>query len=146
MHHPDDLRTFLRRLRLTPAADAPFNARSTAQHTSVEHFLGTAIRQGYLDRQRVGDTGKGAKKRGRAAAGTQAANGEEAVFEWRWGARAYAEVGEADVARFVAEFMVERTRGEEEEGVQESPETRKMREGMMKGIERAAGGSLAELA
>lgn len=111
-----------------------------------------AIRQGYLDRQRVGEGKGGQKKRGRAPAATQGGNNDDAVMlEWRWGPRAMAEVGEQDIARFVAEFMVDRTRGDmeveddEEEGVREDPETKKMREGMLRGIERAAGGNLVGL-
>ena len=34
---------------------------------------------------------------------------------------------------------------EEEENAEEDPEVKKMREGMMRGIERAAGGNLTEL-
>lgn len=141
----------LRRLRLTTNSQIPRNARSTQQSLTLEQYLNNAIRQGYLERQRVGEVKGQQKKRGRAAAVTQGgANDDAIVFEWRWGPRAYAEVGEQDVARFVAEFMVERTRGdvndeEEEENVGEDPEAKKMREGMMRGIERAAGGNLTEL-
>ena len=31
------------------------------------------------------------------------------TYEWRWGARSHAEVGEQALAAFVAEFMAERT-------------------------------------
>ena len=115
---------------------------------TVENFFNLAIRQGYLDCQRVGDAKGAQKKRGRAAAATQ--GGEEPVaLEWRWGPRAMAEVGEYDIARFVADFMVERTRGEaaddDDDDLEEDPEARKMREGMMRGIERAAGGNLVPL-
>ena len=30
------------------------------------------------------------------------------TYEWRWGARSHAEVGEDAIARFVADFMAER--------------------------------------
>lgn len=143
------MKSILRRLRLTPTTAVPRNARSTAANTTLEAFLGNAVRQGYLDLQRVGDVKGAQKKRGRATA-TQA-NGDDAVaLEWRWGPRAMAEVGEHDVARFVADFMVERTRGETEnddddDDAQESPEAKKMREAMMRGIDRAAGGDLVQL-
>lgn len=148
----DELRTLLRRLRLTSTSQVPRNSRSVQQSLTVEQFLAMAIRQGYLERQRVGEAKGGQKKRGRAPATIQGGNNDDAVmFEWRWGPRATAEVGEQDIARFVAEFMVDRTRGDvevendEEGGVQEDPETRKMREGMLRGIERAAGGNLVGL-
>ena len=56
------------------------------------------------------------------------------------------EVGEADVARFVSEFMVERARAEAGEDEEEDGEqTQKAREAMLKGVERAAGGELLEV-
>ncbi|KIP01274.1 hypothetical protein PHLGIDRAFT_97080 [Phlebiopsis gigantea 11061_1 CR5-6] len=147
----NDLRTLLRRLRLTANTQVPRDARASLQHYTLDQFLSTAIRQGYLDRQRIGEAKGAQKKRGRASA-TQGGNNDDAVIlEWRWGPRAMAEVGEQDIARFVADFMVERTRGdvdsEDDEGgnAHEDPETKKMRDGMLKGIGKAAGGNLAEL-
>lgn len=127
----------------------PRDSRSVYQSLTLEQFLTAAIRQGYLDRQRVGEAKGAQKKRGRGPTATQGGNNDDSiVFEWRWGPRAMAEVGEQDIARFVTEFMVERTRGDadveddDEDNVQEDPETKKMKEGVMRGIERAAGGNL----
>lgn len=109
-------------------------------------------------------------KRGRASA-----NDDEggAIYEWKWGSRAQAEIGEAAVGRFVGEFMVERALkaaaaarqdddddDDEEEGEQRNnrrnragkkgrngagdDDPEKMLEAMMKGINRAAGGKLRE--
>lgn len=112
---------------------------------TVDQFLALSIRQGYLEKLRVGET-KATKKRGRAAAATQNGNAEEIAFEWRWGPRSMAEVGEADIARFVSEFMVERGRAEAgEDDDEEVPQTQKTTDAMYKGIERSAGGELSEV-
>ena len=147
-----DLKAFLRRLRLQPNTPVPTNARVQHPQVPLETFLGQCVRQGYLDLQRLGDAKGAQKKRGRALAATQAGNGEEAVIlEWRWGPRARAEVGEQDVARFVADFMVERARREatadddDDDDIEETPEVKKLRERTFGGIEKAAGGQLAAL-
>ncbi|EKM51401.1 uncharacterized protein PHACADRAFT_152114 [Phanerochaete carnosa HHB-10118-sp] len=152
---PDnDLKAYLRRLRLNQNTPIPTNARLPHAAPTLEAFLWQCVRQGYLDLQRLGDAKGGPKKRGRAPAATQVGNGgdEAVVYEWRWGPRAQAEVGEQDVARFVADFMVERARHEaaggdtdEDEDAGETAEVKKMRERTMGGIERAAGGNLAVL-
>ena len=80
---------------------------------TLDAYLALLSRQGYVERQRVGEAGKktaAGGKRGRAPAATQAnaAAGEEGTaFEWRWGNRAHSEVGEMAIAAFAAEFMVE---------------------------------------
>ena len=87
-------------------------------------------------------------------------------WEWRWGPRAAAEIGEAAVARFVAEFMAERASGgggagrnaadgaggeegsDEEVGGRRArahrEEAQKRLKALLKGVELAAGGDLAE--
>lgn len=146
----DDLKTFLRRLRLLPTTPIPTNSRVQHPAHTLENFLAISVRQGYLDLQRLGDAKGAPRKRGRAPAATQGNADEGIVYEWRWGPRAQAEVGEQDVARFVADFMVERARheasGEDaDEDVEDTPEVKKMRERTYGGIEKAAGGSLAAL-
>lgn len=64
------------------------------------------------------------------------------AYEWRWGNRAHSEVGEAAIASFAAEFMVERN---EDGGERSEAQRLKELERMSKGIERAAGGELAEI-
>jgi phage terminase small subunit len=99
---------------------------------------------------------KGGVKRGRNA------NDEDnAQYEWRWGPRAHAEVGEQGIARFMAEFMVEQyeleagaqdEEDEEEDEVQETGPSGRMNavtarkvESAMKGIETAAGAVLSDV-
>lgn len=70
-------------------------------------------------------------------------------YEWRWGARAYVEVGEESMARFVAEFMVSsEDNGDADVGEEETREDRKRKrdavDRMVKGVEKAAGGKFVE--
>ncbi|KAI0089714.1 MAGE family-domain-containing protein [Irpex rosettiformis] len=152
-----DLRRTLKRLRIPFTADLPLNTRS-ATPTTIDSFLTQCTRQGYLERRRVGEVKPGSKKRGRGPpGGTQRPGGgndenEGDTWEWKWGMRAMAEVGEVGVARFVAEFMVDGSMvgaGEEEEEEEdaEAGEERRRRkvETMMKGVERASGGELVEI-
>ncbi|KZT64689.1 MAGE-domain-containing protein [Daedalea quercina L-15889] len=145
----NDLRQILKRLRLGSGAQMPLSARATAPLT-IDQLLSSLVRQGYLDRQRVGEPGKGKGKRGRG--GASQANGNatgEEQWEWRWGPRAFAEVGERAIGRFVAEFMVDMevkaTAGEsdedQEEGAGRGEEWRKRVERVYNGVERAAAGA-----
>ncbi|EED83309.1 predicted protein [Postia placenta Mad-698-R] len=111
-----DLLAILKRLHLPPGSAIPLSARSTHQGMAVDAYLTQLMRQGYLDRQRTGDA-KGGGKRGRGPGAAQGGAGDDggAVFEWRWGGRAMAEVGEKAIARFMAEFMVERPGDDSEE-------------------------------
>ena len=146
-----NLRTLLKRLRLPPSAHIPQSSRATNTALSVDAYLTQLVRQGYLERTRTGS----GPKHGRAPGPTQAAAGEDGEgWEWRWGARALCEVGEVAVARFVAEFMVDRPAaqdgdgedGEGEEGGRDGAGRAKRLETMLKGIERgAAGGPLLDI-
>jgi melanoma-associated antigen len=164
---PVDLRGNLKRLRLPPTAIVTFNAQSTHKQMTVDAYLTLLSRQGYIERQRIGDAAAASKKggagskRGRAPAATQQANAADdgAAFEWRWGNRAHSEVGEMAIAGFAAEFMVERMGLEEEEaeegggGGRGAGAARERRdqarknilEKMVKGFERSAGGNLSEI-
>jgi len=150
-----DLRANLKRLRLPPTANISFNSQSTHKQITADAYLSLLCRQGYIERQRLGEPGKApGGKRGRAPAATQANTEEGATYEWRWGNRAHSEVGEMGIGAFAAEFMVERMGVEEEEdeeggrgaGKGRRDDARKqVLEKMIKGIGRAAGGSLAEI-
>ncbi|GLB42868.1 putative MAGE-domain-containing protein [Lyophyllum shimeji] len=136
----------LKRLGLPPSGHVTFTSHSTHKTQSVDTYLATLIRQGYLDRVQVGDSkksGKGAK-RGRM---TQADEENGATYEWRWGSRAHSEVGEQAVAKFVAEFMVgDAGDDDEDEGGRGRREGAAAKlERMTKGIERAAGGQLTDI-
>ncbi|KAH9014476.1 MAGE-domain-containing protein [Lactarius hengduanensis] len=108
---------------------------------------------------------------GATQAGGGGGEENDAVWEWRWGPRAAAEIGEAAVARFVAEFMAERARrggagggggpgsgagggagsdegSDEEVGGRRArahrEEAQKRLAALLKGVELAAGGDLAD--
>jgi hypothetical protein len=132
-----------------------FNAQSTHKSMSVEQYLSMLIRQGYLDQQQAGEAAKKGKgKRGRANVDDDSG----VTYEWRWGPRAQSEVGEKGIAQFVAEFMVGDA-GDDDEDEEEDEAGRRgrgrggarkesaqdMLEKMLKGVERAAGGQLADL-
>ena len=144
MFYSVDLRANLKRLRLAPSASVHFSSKSTHKQCTVDAYLILISRQGYVERSRIGEAPSGKSgKRGRAPAATQANNTEEGVtYEWRWGNRAHSEVGEAAIANFAAEFMVERN---DEDGERSEAQRNKELEKMTKGIERAAGGELAEI-
>jgi len=147
-----EMRQLLKRLRLGSGTQMPLSARSTAS-LSVDQLLSTWVRQGYLDRQRVGEPGKGKRARGGAPAASQVPNGNatnEEQWEWRWGPRAHAEVSEKAMARFVAEFMVdmelkgaaaESDEDAEDEDAGRGEDWRKRVERVYNGVERAAAGA-----
>ncbi|OSD02310.1 hypothetical protein PYCCODRAFT_1477861 [Trametes coccinea BRFM310] len=155
----NDLRAILKRLQLPSNASIPLSSQSTSQNLSIDAYLNQLARQGYLDKHRLGGGGRGAPKRARASQhGTQAVSGAHddsvlAAYEWRWGPRAHAEVGERGIAQFVSEFMAVRpgmggadNEGEDGEsedavGAPEDEGTRKRVEIIFKGIERAAVGA-----
>lgn len=71
-------------------------------------------------------------------------------IEWRWGSRAYSEVGERAIADFVASFMAEhsaRNTGgvEHRNRARNREEIEKTHGTIMRDITRAAGGSLSEV-
>ncbi|KAI9065678.1 MAGE-domain-containing protein [Trametes sanguinea] len=155
----NDLRAILKRLQLPSNASIPLSSQSTSQNLSIDAYLSQLARQGYLDKHRLGGAGRGAPKRARASQhATQAASAAHddsvlAAYEWRWGPRAHAEVGERGIARFVAEFMAVRPGGgghDEDDGDGENEDavgapadegTLKRVEMIFKGIERAAAGA-----
>jgi melanoma-associated antigen len=108
-----------------------------------------------LDRQQVGDVG--VKKGGKPGVGskrlrTQAEDREEGrTYEWRWGPRAFCEVGEEYIGKFIAEFMVSSEVDQEEEGraaatsAAARAKEKALVEKMYVGVEKAAGGKLMGL-
>src|SRR5580698_9946122 len=108
-----------RRLRLRPPTQIALPAHTPHRTLTFDAYLTQLQRQGYLDRTRDGATGAAQKRRrgGGGAGATQQPGGggggdeNDVRWEWRWGPRAAAEIGEAAVARFVAEFMAERASG-----------------------------------
>ncbi|KAJ3973546.1 MAGE family-domain-containing protein [Lentinula raphanica] len=160
-----DLRATLRQLHLPPSSSVPLG-RSAHTHPSgasstnvtIEAYIQLLTKQGYIDCISSNEAGKPAKaaggKRGRASAAGGRADGEdgENKYDWRWGTRAHSEIGEKAIQEFIAEFMVGVNDDEENQdggaggsrrgggaGMQE-----KLKK-MMDGIEKAAGGNIADI-
>jgi len=115
----------------------------------LDTYLSGLLKQNYLDRQQVGDAARKGKKGGAGSKRlrTQAEDLEEGrAYEWRWGPRAHCEVGEENIGRFMAEFMVEREANQDGGGNSQAARKRREEnlEKMYAGIEKAAGGKFAE--
>lgn len=158
-----DLKKHLKTLRIPLSATIVSAPSSTHSSMTIETYLSTLIRQGYLDKVRI-DIGAGPRatqrKRGRGNDGDE----EGVGYEWRWGSRADAEVGEKAMGQFIAEFTVEQTlKSRDVQAIPESDdegnsqrnqrrkrrpkpeELDKMRDNVMSDIVRAAGGDLNEI-
>ncbi|KAJ7583842.1 MAGE family-domain-containing protein [Mycena floridula] len=141
-----ELRTHLKRLRLSPTAKVAFTPLSPHREITMDAYLTNLVKQGYLDRQQIGETKKpkGGAKRVRAEADDESG----IQYEWRWGNRAEGEISEKALAEFVAELMVGNAREEDDEEVARRPRGQQRggarKEKMLGGIAKAAGGSLAD--
>lgn len=151
-----DLRRHLKSLHLPSNPNTRpirYTASSTTRSQNIDGYLSHLLKQGYLDRQQVGGD-VGAKKGKKPGAGskrlrTQAEDLEEGrTYEWRWGVRAFSEIGEEYIGKFIAEFMVSTEINQEEEG-RGAAAARAKEEALVKqmysGVEKAAGGKLMEL-
>lgn len=152
-----DLRRHLKSLHLPSNPNIRpirYTASSTTRSQNIDGYLSHLLKQGYLDRQQVGGE-VGAKKGKKTGAGskrlrTQAEDLEEGrTYEWRWGARAFSEIGEEYVGKFIAEFMVSTEVNQEEEGRGAAAAARAKEKALVEkmyvGVEKAAGGKLMEL-
>ncbi|KAG1858529.1 MAGE-domain-containing protein [Suillus subluteus] len=156
-----ELRAHLKRLGLSSNESISMNTQSTHKSLPIDTYLGQLMKQGYIDRIKLGDTKAAGGKRGRAPAATQANQDENQAFEWHWGHRSYSEIGEQAIATFVAEFMVERNRdndGEDDDDDGKAARDRgkgraragdgggdKKVKNVYGAIERAAGGNLSDV-
>ncbi|KAI0667533.1 MAGE family-domain-containing protein [Trametes maxima] len=155
----NDLRAILKRLQLPANAPVPLSSQSSAQALTIDAHLAHLARQGFLEKSRIGGAGPGGGSGGAGRGGkggsvgagkrvraSQHAHDDSvlAAYEWRWGPRAHAEVGERAAALFVAEFMAVRP-GEDdgdEDAVAAPRDAGAQRrvETLFKGIERAVSG------
>ncbi|KAG1893601.1 MAGE-domain-containing protein [Suillus fuscotomentosus] len=157
-----DLRAHLKRLGLASNESISMNTQSTHKSLPIDTYLGQLMKQGYLDRIKLGDTKAAGGKRSRAPAATQTNPDENQAFEWHWGHRSYSEIGEQAIATFIAEFMVERSRDDDAEddddddgkaarsrgkgraGAEDGSRDKKLKN-VYGAIERAAGGNLSDV-
>ncbi|SJX63228.1 uncharacterized protein SRS1_14052 [Sporisorium reilianum f. sp. reilianum] len=89
-------------------------ARAKAMHGTLEGFLNAMVKQQYLEKQRsdvgldfmdaaVNQAQTQGRRRGRTSGGAGGrADDETTVWEWRWGSRAEAEVGEKRIAELIS--------------------------------------------
>lgn len=134
------LRSYLKKLRLLGSTGIEVGISTAAKTIPLDTYLTTLIRQGYLDRVRVGNTtGQKTAKRGRS--GVSKENPEEAAdFEWRWGERAHAEISEESSRDFIVSFMTERSQSEDNGESEQVKKARleKIEKQFRRGVERAA--------
>ncbi|KAF9552820.1 MAGE-domain-containing protein [Agrocybe pediades] len=151
---PDaELRRHLKTLHLPSTGGKPVlnTATATERAQDLNEFLGNLLKLGYLDRQQIGGDAKKGKKTGTGVKRVRnQADEQEAgiTYEWRWGPRSFCEVGEENIAQFIAEFMVQNDNDEQEEGAGGARDRNRQQERLKKmytGVEKAAGGKLAEL-
>ncbi|KIY65575.1 hypothetical protein CYLTODRAFT_400228 [Cylindrobasidium torrendii FP15055 ss-10] len=120
-----ELRSYLKKLKLQ---DVHMPASSTTPTVPLDTYLQHMMRQGYIERVLIGDAKKG---KGKKVGNNKRIRGDEdgaQQYEWKWGPRAQAEVGEKMIGTFIAKFMVD--------GNTEA-ESR-----MLDGVGKAAGGGL----
>lgn len=131
----------------------------------METFLTNLVKQGHLEAVQLTAGGQAKPTQGMYQLGTlnpaisystvgKRGRGEnpeeEANLEWRWGSRAFSEVGEQAIAEFVASFManhaIRAAQGDEDRPQEMNARKReKEYESYMKDITRAAGGKLSEV-
>ncbi|GJJ14141.1 hypothetical protein Clacol_008400 [Clathrus columnatus] len=145
------LRTYLKRLRLPLGAQPPTTLSDPAGNKiTIEMYLTQLVKQSYLERQKVNAAPQGGQKRTRTGINICGEDGES-NFEWKWGSRAIAEVGEEGIGDFVIDFMenIEELRKPSEDADsaaenddREIEQVGKRRDKLLKAIGRAAGGGL----
>ncbi|GAA5968358.1 hypothetical protein JCM3765_002915 [Sporobolomyces pararoseus] len=124
----DQLISYLRRLNLTPTTSIPLSLSSPhPESLTLSSYLTLLVKEQYLERAKTagggGQTQTQGAGRSQAPSRTQRATAEgiqesgDPSVEWRWGARAEAELGEEGVARFV-QFIFENA-GNEGSGSQD---------------------------
>ncbi|OCB89624.1 MAGE-domain-containing protein [Sanghuangporus baumii] len=146
-----ELKQHLKTFRLSMSTSIEFVPHATQRITTIESYLASLVKQGQLDKVKLGAGGAPRQTQGKRGRGADL-DDESATYEWRWGPRAHAEIGECAVAEFIAEFMAERVireyekDGDEEGGQRMTDEERdKVLSNYMKEITRAAGGKLSEI-
>ncbi|KAI5475965.1 MAGE family protein [Pseudohyphozyma bogoriensis] len=146
----DQLVSYLKRLRLFPTESVPITVSGAhgAKDQTVTKYIDLLKSQGYLESAKTGAPGVAAPTQPRSQ--RQANDGGDPALQWRWGARAEAEIGEVGVAKFISEIYEKMARveedGEGEEGAVVSRSKKaKTGEKLINEISRAAGeGKLAE--
>ena len=112
----DQLVVYLKKLglNLNKSIPASLAARPTKEGgVSLQKYLTTLASQGYLEKSKAG-TGALAATQASKSQQNGGAGGDPSV-EWKWGARAESEFGEAGIARFVKEIYESKGPGERDD-------------------------------
>ena len=101
---------------------------------TIDTHLASLVRMGYLDKQKT-TLGGVAQPRGRVRQRNDDGDDGHVNYEWKWGSRAQAEVGEEAIMTFMVEFLMDRAGGNERN-------RQSLREKLARDITRSAGGNL----
>ena len=119
---PVQLKNQLKQFHLHWTTKFPLPPYQSVKEISLEDYLSQLVKQNYLDRVRSELPGATASQNKGRRKSRLDDNGEEGVFEWKWGTRAHAEMGEESIAQFMADFMHTRWLEEQRQIVQEEEE------------------------
>lgn len=105
------LRSQLKKLNLTPTSHINAGVMNAPKDLTIDSYLQLLIKQGYLDRVKVGNTtGQKGGKRSRVGAARHDDEEGSVDYEWRWGERSHFEISEQGVSDFIVSFMTERSK------------------------------------
>ncbi|KAM0750217.1 hypothetical protein T439DRAFT_334659 [Meredithblackwellia eburnea MCA 4105] len=155
----DQLISYLKKVGLNLDSAIPLSLASRpapkgkSDPYTLSKFLQALANQGYLEKGKTTNaSGPGGTQAGGGGGGGRsqknaAGSGGDPNVEWRWGARAESEIGEAGIARFLQNIYEHRDRAagddNDEEDDEEEPQQRRAKgnsgEKMMTEIARAAG-------
>lgn len=135
----------MKRLHLPLGAQPPTVFLGTAgSKITIDAYLAQLVKQSYLEKQKAN---AGPQKRARGGGAVVGEDGES-NYEWKWGSRAIAEIGEEGIGEFIVDFMetIEKLRRSSEDAdstaEHNNKETEGRRDKMLKAVGRAAGGGL----
>ncbi|KAG8960687.1 hypothetical protein FRC03_006274 [Tulasnella sp. 419] len=150
---PDaQLRNQMKNFFVHPKTNFRVPGSSPNKAPTFEEYLGILHNQGYLQRNQVSANGimpSQPAAGGRRKSGRRGDDDEELAVEWKWGARAHAEISEMSVANFMADFMKERWIHEQTSMIEEEELEDGQEEGGSNrrggGNNRSGGGTIEEI-
>lgn len=147
----DTLRAQMKKLKLNSSTTVSTGTAAAPKEISLDTHLGNLMKQGYLERIKVGGAGGGAAGKGKRmrGAGLKGGNDDDGdvEYEWRWGERAQSEISEEGARDFMVDFLMERAaRQQAQDGnVQRQDALDRTRQHMGRDIGRAAASDLTSI-
>lgn len=142
------LRSLMKKLRLTVTTQIDVGTMNAPKKITLDQYLIILVKQGYLDRVKVGNT-SGQKGNKRQRGGGARNDGDEGSvdLEWRWGERAHYEISEQGISDFVVEFMAEKSKPENAQESDRAKQARleKVKKQITKDVARAAQTPLTQI-